>query len=104
MIWETENRPCIQVWEDNSSEISLATFFMADSVSVNRIMPQVKLVASFCPDSALEQLKSKCPSVSSTLVSLLDDRTNDGERAPPREYLGPLNVHQLYLELTKKVR
>lgn len=99
-----ENTPYMKVWEDNLSVISRAAFVMIESAAANRVMPQVELVAAFCPDSALEELKSACPIVTSALVSLLDDRTNDGECALPRDYLGPLNAHQLYVELKKKVK
>lgn len=93
----------MKVWEDNSSALSRAAFVMIESVAANMVMPQVELVAAFCPDSAFEELRSGCPMATSVPVSLLDDRTNDGEYALPRDYLGPLNAHQLYIELKKKV-
>ncbi|KAH8734313.1 hypothetical protein BGZ61DRAFT_559927 [Ilyonectria robusta] len=101
-IWQIENRPYMEVWEENNSDISRAAFFMIESGAANRVMPQVELVAAFCPDIVLEELKSGCLNATSTPVSLLDDRTNDGVCALPRDYLGPLTAHQLYVELAKK--
>ncbi|KAI8669666.1 hypothetical protein NCS57_00782300 [Fusarium keratoplasticum] len=74
---------------------------MTESGAANRIMPEVELVAGFCPGDTLKELESGSSSVPQATIALLDDRTNDGTNSISRGYLGPLNAHQLYLELKK---
>ncbi|KAH7265918.1 hypothetical protein B0J15DRAFT_235859 [Fusarium solani] len=99
--WQYENKPFLQVWNDSGSELSLIRFFMTESGAANRLMPEVELVAGFCPDKTLSELEHDSSSVPQATIALLDDRTNDGTNSISRGYLGPLNAHQLYLELKK---
>ncbi|KAK7417614.1 hypothetical protein QQX98_004435 [Neonectria punicea] len=99
--WQYENKPFLEVWKDSGSELSLIRFFMTESGAANRLMPEVELVADFCPDSTLNELECGSSSVPQANVALLDDRTNDGTNSISRGYLGPLNAHKLYLELKK---
>ncbi|KAL6413122.1 hypothetical protein AUP68_02620 [Ilyonectria robusta] len=99
---ESENVPYIQLLDDTLSETSIVQFFMTESGAANRMMPQVELVANFCPDSTLEDLDSGGEIVTSKAVCILDDRTNDGKVSISLGYLGPLNVHQFYLKMKKE--
>lgn len=104
MGWQYENKPFLQVWKDNGSELGLIRFFMIESGAANRLMPEVELVAGFCPDQTLNELESGSSSVPQATIALLDDRTNDGTNSISRGYLGPLSSRQLYLELKKDVK
>ncbi|RSL85263.1 hypothetical protein CEP52_016195 [Fusarium oligoseptatum] len=64
-------------------------------------MPEVELVAGFCPDKTLSELERGSSSVPEATIALLDDRTNNGTNSVSRGYLGPLTAHKLYLELKK---
>ncbi|KAJ3542867.1 hypothetical protein NM208_g3874 [Fusarium decemcellulare] len=102
--WQYENKPFLQLWKDSGSEISWIRFFMTESGAENRLMPEVELVAGFCPDKTLNELEDGSSSVPQATIALLDDRTNDGTNSIPRGYLGPLNAHKLYQELKKDVK
>lgn len=103
-VLQLENEPFLRSWEEMGPEQSLVRFFMTESRAANRIMPAVELVAGFCPDDTLEKLQSGSSLSTLEKVSLLDDRTNDGAKSVPRDYLGPLDAHALYLQLKEKVR
>ncbi|KAH7122122.1 hypothetical protein B0J13DRAFT_456477 [Dactylonectria estremocensis] len=100
--WQIENIPYAQLWKDTMSEASLVRFFMTQSVAANQMIPQVDLITAFCPDNTLEELQTNL-GVPSDRFCLLDDRTNNGKVSVGRGYVEPLNAHQLYLELRKKV-
>lgn len=102
--WQYENKPFLQVWKDSGSELSLIRFFMTESGAANRLIPEVELVAGFCPDETLSELEHGSSSVPHANIALLDDRTNDGTNSISRDYLGPLNAHRLHLELKKDVK
>jgi hypothetical protein len=102
--WQYENKPFLQVWKDSGSELSLIRFFMTESGAANRLMPEVELVAGFCPDKTLNELEDGSSSIPQATIALLDDRTNDGTNSTSRGYLGPLSAHKLYLELKKDVK
>lgn len=102
--WQYENKPFLQVWKDSGSELSLVRFFMTESGAANRIMPEVELVAGFCPDKTLSELDHGSSSLPLATIALLDDRTNDGTNSISRGYLGPLDALKLYLELKKDVK
>ncbi|KAH7110196.1 hypothetical protein EDB81DRAFT_374367 [Dactylonectria macrodidyma] len=69
---------------------------------VHRPSPQARLVISFCPDDTLRALQSNHRHTNAEPVALLDDRANDGLVGLARSCLGPLTLHQLYMELLKK--
>lgn len=102
--WQYENKPFLEEWEDSGSEVSLIRFFMTESGAANRLMPEVELVAGFCPDSILNQLEYGSSSIPQANIALLDERTNDGTNSICRGYLGPLTAHKLFLELKKDVK
>lgn len=101
---KSENTPYIQLWDATLSETSMVRFFMTESGAAHRMMPQVELVVTFCPDNTLEDLDSGGEIVTSKAVCILDDRTNDGKLSVSLGHLGPLNVHQFYLEMKKEVK
>ncbi|KAK7418158.1 hypothetical protein QQX98_004133 [Neonectria punicea] len=99
---QAENEPFLSIWEATAPNESPVRFFMTESRAAKRVMPGVELVAQFCSDDNLEKLRSGNSPGMQEEVALMDDRTNNGVQSTPRDYLGPLSAHGLYLALKRK--
>jgi hypothetical protein len=97
----TENDRFIDL--ENLGSENIAQCFMTKDGNEPMLEGQAEPVASFCSQTALQELFSNNPKLSQKKICLIDDRTRQGATSKALGVCKPLSVHEMFIKLLEKV-